>query len=66
MTKKILKLVDEEMEIPPEIREEFNFIMAFVRERFSKVEKSVMRCQTILTGEFNGEKYSDQDYSLYS
>ncbi|MHA1660356.1 MAG: hypothetical protein ACTSUT_14690 [Promethearchaeota archaeon] len=63
MTKKILTLVDKEMEMPPEIREEFNFNMAFVRERFSKVEKSVMRCQTILTGEFNGEKYNDQDYT---
>jgi len=62
MSKKLLKLANEDKEMITEIREEFNFTMAFVKERFSKIEKSVILYQSILTGEFNGEKYNIEDY----
>ncbi len=62
MSKKLLKLANEEKEMTPEIREELKFTLAFVKERFSKVEKSVILCQSILTGEFNGEKYNIENY----
>ena len=62
MSKKLLKLANEEKEMTPEIREELKFTIAFAKERFSKVEKSVILCQSILTGEFNGEKYNIEDY----
>ncbi len=62
MSKKLLKLANEDKEMKTEIREEFKFTIAFTKERFSKIEKSVILCQSILTGEFNGEKYSIEDY----
>jgi pimeloyl-ACP methyl ester carboxylesterase len=62
MSKKLMKLVKEDMEIPPEIREELKFLKAFYRERLSSVEKSVIICQTRLSGEFNSEKYRIEDY----
>jgi len=62
MSKKLLKLANENKEMNPEIREEFNFTIAFLKERFSKIEKSVILYQSTLTGEFNGEKYNIEDY----
>ncbi len=62
ISKKLLKLANEDKEMSNGIREEFNFTMAFVKERFSKIEKSVILYQSILTGEFNGEKYNIEDY----
>jgi len=50
------------MEMPAEIREELKFLKAFIRERLSSVEKSVIICQSRLTGEFNSEKYRIEDY----
>ena len=41
---------------------ENNFTVAFTKERFSKIEKSVILCQSTLTGEFNSEKYNIEDY----
>ena len=66
MAKKLLKLADDTKEMSPELREELDFTMAFIRERFSKVKKSVIVCQSILTGEFNGEKYNIKDYSSWN
>ncbi len=62
MSKKLFKLADENKEMNTEIREEFNFTIAFLKERFSKIDKNVILCQSILTGEFNGEKYNIEDY----
>ena len=62
MSKKLLKLANEDKEMNTEIREEFNFTLAFLKERFSKIEKSVILYQSILTGEFNCEKYNIEDY----
>ncbi len=63
IARKLFKLLKEDVEMTPEIREKLDFSIAFARERFSKVEKSVIMCQVILTGEFNGEKYQKEDYS---
>ena len=62
MSKKLFKLADDQKEMTPEIREELKFTLAFAKERFSEVEKSVIICQSILTGEFNSEKYNIDDY----
>jgi pimeloyl-ACP methyl ester carboxylesterase len=62
MLKKLLKLTYEEKEMITEIREELNFTIAFIKERLSKIGKSVIRSQSILAGEFNGEKYNIEDY----
>jgi pimeloyl-ACP methyl ester carboxylesterase len=62
MSRKLMKLVEENMEMPPNIREELKFLKAFIRERLSSVEKSVIICQLRLTGEFNSEKYRAEDY----
>ncbi|MFX1328752.1 MAG: alpha/beta fold hydrolase [Promethearchaeota archaeon] len=62
MSKKLLKLADEAKDMSTEIRDEFNFTIAFLKERFSKIEKSIILCQSILTGEFNSEKYDIEDY----
>ena len=66
MAKKLLKLADDTKEMSQEIREEFDFTMAFMRERFSQVKKSVILTQLLLTGEFNGEKYKSEDYSEWN
>ena len=63
ISKKLLKLANEDKEMSTGIREEYNFSMSFIKERFSKIEKSVILCQSILTGEFNGEKYNIEDYN---
>ncbi|MFW9901790.1 MAG: alpha/beta fold hydrolase [Candidatus Thorarchaeota archaeon] len=62
ITKKLLKLANEDKELDNEIREELNFTLAFAKERFSEIGKSVILCQSILTGEFNSEKYTKEDY----
>jgi len=62
ISKKLLKLVNEDKEMKNEIREELKFTKAFANERFSKIEKSVILYQSILTGEFNSEKYNIEDY----
>jgi len=62
ISKKLLKLVNEDKDMINEIQEELEFTIAFAKERFSKIEKSVIVCQSILTGEFNGEKYNIEDY----
>ncbi|MDH5734315.1 MAG: alpha/beta hydrolase [Candidatus Bathyarchaeota archaeon] len=62
MSRELMKLVEENMEMPPKIREELKFLKAFIRERLSSVEKSVIICQSRLTGEFNSEKYRMEDY----
>lgn len=62
ISKKLLKLANEDKEMSTGIQEEYNFSMAFIKERFSKIEKSVILYQSILTGEFNGEIYNIEDY----
>lgn len=66
MARKLLKLVDDSREMSTEIREELNFTMAFIKERFSKVKKSVILSQLALTAEFNSEKYKMEDYSRWN
>ncbi|MFX1589479.1 MAG: alpha/beta fold hydrolase, partial [Promethearchaeota archaeon] len=62
ISKQLLKLANEDKDMNHEIQEELKFTVAFAKERFSKIEKSVIVCQSILTGEFNGEKYNIEDY----
>ncbi|MFX1574161.1 MAG: alpha/beta fold hydrolase [Promethearchaeota archaeon] len=62
ISKKLLKLANEDKDITNEIQEELKFTIAFMKERFSKIEKSVIVCQAILTREFNNEKYNIEDY----
>ncbi len=62
MARRLMKFVKEDMEMPPQIREELKFLKAFIRERLSSVEKSVIICQSLLTGEFNSENYRLEDY----
>jgi len=62
MSKKLLKLADDQKEMTNEIREELDFTIAFLKERVSKIDKSVILYQSILTGEFNSEKYNIEDY----
>ncbi len=44
MARRLMKFIKEDMEMPPEIREELKFLKAFIRERLSSVEKSVIIC----------------------
>ena len=62
ISKKLLKLASENKVMNDEIREELKFTIAFAKERFSEIDKSVILCQSKLTGEFNSEKYTKEDY----